>query len=210
MTQEQRGDQELVVCYELRTGKVAWTHADAVRWDPRGSGALGGVGPRATPTIHDGRVFTQGATGILNCLDARTGKLLWSHDTLAEHDAENVMWGKAGSPLIVDDRVVVSVGGADGRVARGVRHRHAASRRGRRATGSRPTPRRCSPSWRACGRFCRVNEDFVTAHRADDGDVLWEHPWPSNSDSSAAASQPVPVGDDRVLLDRRATARAPR
>ncbi len=114
VTQEQRGDQELVVCYELRTGKPLWTHADAVRWDPSGGGALGGAGPRATPTVFQGRVIAQGATGIVNCLDARTGKLLWSHDTLAENDAPMVMWGKAGSPLMVDQRVVISVGGAEG------------------------------------------------------------------------------------------------
>ena len=67
------GETELVVCYELRTGRIAWAHGDGVRWDPGGSGALGGVGPRATPTMVDGRVYTQGATGIVNCLDAATG-----------------------------------------------------------------------------------------------------------------------------------------
>jgi outer membrane protein assembly factor BamB len=111
VTQEQRGPREMVVCYELRTGRVAWTHDDPVRWDPSGNGALGKVGPRATPTIHDGRVYSHGATGILNCLDATTGRAIWSHDTLAEEDVDNLMWGKAGSPIVVNNWIVVSVGG---------------------------------------------------------------------------------------------------
>ncbi|MDC0936841.1 PQQ-binding-like beta-propeller repeat protein, partial [Pirellulales bacterium] len=115
VTQEQRANNELVVCYEVDTGKVVWRQADRVRWDPTGPGALGGIGPRATPTVHEGRVYVHGATGVLSCLDAQTGDVIWSHDTLDEFDAENVMWGKSGSPLIVDDMVVLSVGGANDR-----------------------------------------------------------------------------------------------
>ncbi len=62
VTQEQRGPNEHVTCYSLTTGEPEWTHADATRFDPDNMGAgLGGVGPRATPTIHNGRIYTQGA-----------------------------------------------------------------------------------------------------------------------------------------------------
>ena len=201
VTQEQRGPQELVVCYELRTGKIAWTHADDVRWDPSGSGALGGVGPRATPTIHEGKVFTQGATGIVNCIDARMGDLLWSHDTLVEHAAENIMWGKAGSPLIVDDRVVVSVGGGKDAsliaydIATG---EQAWSAGDRRSSYASPV----LADLAGIRQIVVVNEDAVTGHRADDGEVLWEHPWLGSSDTNSSNSQPVPVGDDRVFLSK--------
>jgi outer membrane protein assembly factor BamB len=200
VTQEQRGEHELVTCYEVRTGKMAWSHADAVRWDPRGGGALGGVGPRATPTLYDGRVFSQGATGILNCLDARTGRLLWSHDTLAEHDADNVSWGKAGSPLIVDDRVVVSVGAKKASlVAYDIDSGEQAWAAGKRRSAY------ASPvvvELAGVRQILMLNEGFVTAHHAEKGRVLWEHEWPSDSNADAAASQPVPVGDDRVLLSK--------
>ncbi|HYO25783.1 MAG TPA: PQQ-binding-like beta-propeller repeat protein [Lacipirellulaceae bacterium] len=201
VTQEQRGPEELVVCYKLRTGEVAWSHADRVRWDPGGSGALGKVGPRATPTVHDGRVYAHGATGILNCLDGATGEALWSHDTLAEEQVPNIMWGKAGSPLIVGGWVVVSVGGAadNSLVAydrlTGQRAWGAGSRRSSYATPVLAT-------LQGVEQIVLVNEDFVTAHRASDGAVLWEHPWPGNSDSDASASQPTPVGDDRLLLTK--------
>lgn len=201
VTQEQRGAEELVVCYELKTGKVAWTHSDNVRWDPSGSGALGKVGPRATPTAHDGRVFSHGATGILNCIDAATGELLWSHDTLAEENGENVMWGKACSPLAVDDLVVVSVGAPGGNSL--VAYEQKTGRKiwsGGDRQSSYATP--VLTEFGGVRQIVVVNEDFVTAHDAADGRVIWEYPWPGNSGSNASASQPVPIGDDRLLLTK--------
>lgn len=200
ITQEQRGDEELVVCYEVATGEVAWTHADPVRWDPPGSGALGGVGPRATPTVHEARVFTHGATGIVNCLNARTGERLWSHDTLDQHETENVMWGKAGSPLVVDDQVIVSVGAAEASlVAYDIATGEVAwTAGGRRSSYATPVLAELA----GVRQILVVNEDAVTAHRAEDGAVLWEHPWLGSSDTNASSSQPVPVGDDRVLLSK--------
>ena len=201
VTQEQRGNQELVVCYELKTGKIAWSHADEARWDPSGAGALGGVGPRATPTIHEGRVYTHGATGILNCLDAATGKRLWSHDTLAEYGAGNISWGKADSPLIVDDKVVVSVGATDDHslVAFNCESGKEAWAGGtRRSSYASPVLTEIA----GVRQILVVNEDYLTSHDAASGEVLWEHEWPGNSDGNASTSQPVPVGEDRVFLSK--------
>jgi outer membrane protein assembly factor BamB len=200
-TQEQRGPAEMVVCYELKTGRVAWSHADDVRWDPGGGGALGKIGPRATPTVVDGRVYSQGATGIVNCFDAATGRVVWSHNTLAEEDAQVVTWGKAGSPLAVDDWVVVSVGGSDDNslVAYDRATGHKVWSAGRRQS-SYATPVLVTLAGER--QIVVVNEDFVTGHRASNGEVLWEHPWSGNSGSNASASQPVPVGDDRLLLTK--------
>lgn len=110
-TQEQRGEEELVVCYEAATGKQRWAHGDKARF----SESLGGDGPRATPTFADGSVYSLGATGILNCLDAGTGTVRWHRDTLkdAGHGGPipNIAWGMAGSPAVWKGKVYVAPGG---------------------------------------------------------------------------------------------------
>jgi outer membrane protein assembly factor BamB len=106
-TQEQRGEQEAVVCYDAGTGKQVWAHEDRVRfWE-----AVAAAGPRATPTFAGGRLFTLGATGLLNCLDAASGKLLWSRDVAADAGVKPPLWGFAGSPLVLQGVVVVHAGG---------------------------------------------------------------------------------------------------
>jgi outer membrane protein assembly factor BamB len=201
VTQEQRGPDELVTCYEVASGELVWSHADPVRWDPKGGGALGYPGPRATPTIDGGRVYAHGATGIVNCLDARTGKRLWSHDTLREQNTQNVMWGKSGSPLLTDGLVVISVGGSreNSLVAydaqTGAEVWAAGSRR-----SSYASPIVCELV--GTPQIVVVNEGYVVSHRVGDGKLLWEYPWPSGSDTDAASSQPVPVGGDRLFFSK--------
>ena len=107
-TQEQRGADEVVSAYSLTTGKPVWRHQDKVRfWESNG-----GAGPRATPTVSDGRVFTLGATGVLNALDAKTGARLWSQDAAKDSGAALPEWGFSGSPLAVDDLIIVATSGA--------------------------------------------------------------------------------------------------
>src|SRR5688572_6190822 len=103
-TQEQRGNDELVSCYRVSSGQPVWRHRDAVRFYE----SNGGAGPRATPTIHDDRVFAHGATGTLNALDAQTGKLIWTRNVAADTKREVPYWGIASSPLVVGDAVVVA------------------------------------------------------------------------------------------------------
>jgi outer membrane protein assembly factor BamB len=194
LTQEQRGEEEWVCCYELRTGRLRWRHADRAGF----VSVIAGDGPRATPTVHDGRVYTMGATGLLNCLEGATGQVLWRHDVLREHGAVNVEWGKACSPLVADDLVIVSGGGGQGPSLLAFD----------RITGQ---PRwtageaACAESYSspALAELCGVRQvlllrDFdLAAFDPADGRQLWSHPWPA---ANPKVSQPLVLAGDRVLI----------
>ena len=94
-TIEQRREEETVVAYELQTGREIWTHA----WVAEFTETLGGDGPRATPTWHDGRIYALGATGERKVLEAATGELVWALNILSDNNAENLQWGMAASPF---------------------------------------------------------------------------------------------------------------
>jgi outer membrane protein assembly factor BamB len=220
VTQEQRGENELVTCYRVDTGEPVWTHADKARFDPADfQGSLGDIGPRATPTIVGERIYTQGGTGIVNCLDARTGNKIWSHDTAEEFSVPVTTWGKSGSPLVVDDMVIISVGAiseGDGEAASAAEGTATkfnndcslvafdlATGDVRWSAGTRPAAYSSPIVADLAGerQIIIVNRSWVTAHRASDGTVLWEHPWRDEYDTNASASQPIPLGD-RLFLSK--------
>jgi outer membrane protein assembly factor BamB len=195
ITQEQRGAEELVVARDRKTGDPVWSHGNGARF----SEIMGGDGPRATPTVAGGRVYALGATGVLNCLEGATGKLLWSHDTLKESGESNLQWGKSCSPLVIADPglVVVSLGsgGPGGSLAA-----YDVKTGERKWTGGDARASYASPLLATlAGRrqIVVVNEASVSGHDLVDGKVLWDYQWKYGP---AKASQPPVLPGDRLLL----------
>ena len=107
-TMVDRDDVEFVLGLDAETGKELWKVESARSFKE----SQGGNGPRSTPTLDGDRVYTLGATGILLCLNNRTGEILWKRNILDDFDTENLYWGVSTSPLVEKDMLLVNVGGA--------------------------------------------------------------------------------------------------
>ncbi len=107
-TQEQRGEFESVVCYDAQSGKQVWEQSIKSRFFE----SLGGLGPRATPTISDGYIYAFGAEGWLLKIKADNGDLVWKTDVRKASQREALpMWGYSASPLVNEGFVVLHAGG---------------------------------------------------------------------------------------------------
>lgn len=168
-TQEQRGEEETAVCYDASTGEPLWIHEDAARFEE----AVSGVGPRATPTFSMGRLVTLGGTGILNCLDAETGKRHWSRDIKTDSSGKTPMWGFASSPLIVDGHVVVYAGGEAGKSL--LAYRLESGELAWTAAAGQNSYSSAQLTTIAGVPLCLMLTDFgLTAINPADGQALWE------------------------------------
>lgn len=187
-TQEQRGDDEIVACYNASTGKPVWVHRDAARfWESNG-----GAGPRGTPTLDGGRVYAFGATGILNAMDAGNGALLWSRNVGTDTSVKVPGWGFASSPLVYGGMVIVAASG------------HMAA-----YDAANGTPRWSAPT--AGGSYSSPHlatiagvdqilllggQDAISVAPAD-GKLLWKSSWPTDG---VRIMQPAVTTDGDVLF----------
>ena len=95
-------------CFDADDGAVVWQHAYSAQ------GKLDyGNSPRATPLIHGEYVYTLGAFGHLCCLELETGIMVWQLNTAQEFGSPKMIWGHSGSPLIVDNRIILQPGSTD-------------------------------------------------------------------------------------------------
>lgn len=189
VTQEQRGEADAVVCYDPTTGNEQWVHTDADRFEE----PLSGPGPRSTPAFAEGRIVAIGGRGRLNCLDAATGKLVWTHNTAVAVG----QWGLATSPLITDDLVVVFAGGKNDKSLAAYRAQSG------------------EPVWtRAVGETSYSSPQLVTlggqrqiliddtlglhAVTVESGELLWEHL--AQGGGAEPMLQPHPISDRELLI----------
>lgn len=219
ITMEQRGDNECVVCYEIESGDVQWIYEHEGRHQDMMN--LGHEGPRSTPAIEKGRVFALGGNGRFVCLDGSNGDLIWEHD-LAEmlgvefsegvdgegntfyYEDSTLAWGHSGSPLVVDDMVVITGGG---------------SRTGDKVTLLGFDIETGEKVWQAgddmiaygsptratiagIDQILLVAEDHAVGYAVEDGRELWRHERPGTSETAANCSQVTVTPDDELILSK--------
>jgi outer membrane protein assembly factor BamB len=192
VTQEQHGEEEHTTSYDLRSGELIWTTRETARF----SDPLAGTGPRATPTISDGRVYAVGGTGILKALDLETGRTLWKRDVMSDGGTELPRYGLSSSPLVIDELVVVNAGGADGRslIAYNAETGEIAW------SGGKDPAAYSSPfltTLAGVRQIVSLNHDSVTGHAPETGRVLWRQEWP---DRQSNIVQPLPLPGARLLV----------
>ncbi len=102
-------EQERIRCFDSETGRELWTHSYDCRYEGVGYQA----GPRASVVIHEGKAYALGTMGHLHCLDAVTGKVIWSKDMNSLYDILMPTWGIAATPIIVDDKLILHIGGSN-------------------------------------------------------------------------------------------------
>jgi len=194
ITLEQRGQEEWITCCDVVTGEPVWAHHDALgEFAP----AMGGRGPRSTPSIHGGRVYTQGVLGRLNCLHAETGKVIWTHEVLADLDATNLEWGKSNSPFLWKELVIVSGGMTENTPLLVAYNAETGKPAWKSANGAASY---ATPAILPLGgkeTLVYVGQTAVTAHDPATGKTLWKWDWLG---AFPKVAQPQLVGPDRILL----------
>jgi outer membrane protein assembly factor BamB len=191
ITQEQAGGEEAVTALDLSTGQPLWQ----ARQPGHYATVLAGEGPRATPTIAEGRVFAMGALGRLTCLELATGKPLWTRDLVAEHQGKVPEWGISVSPLVTDGLVVVSIGGGKDKslVAYHAADGTPAWFGGHDGLGY-SSPRLAELD--GVRQILIFNAHSLAGHNPATGALWWEHPWPAGHPHVAV---PTVVGTNRIM-----------
>lgn len=179
------GQEEKVVCLDLETGREVWTSTNGSAYR-EGQGN----GPRGTPSIVDGRVYSLGANGDLSCLDAASGQQHWRKNILREFGGSNITWGISESVLVDGDKVICTPGGRQATMV--AMNRMTGNVIWTAAVPTSPKASYASPIVVDVGgvrQYVNYTHGGVVGVRASDGRVMWGHRESSNG--TANCSTPV-------------------
>ena len=201
------GGDEVVSAHALADGRPVWTHRQAVAYTPTSAAAGHGAGPKATPLLHQGRLYAFGASGILTCLDMATGRQRWRHDFVARFPQTWPLYGAAQSPVADGDRVFLHVGGGSGGALVAFDAATGADRWVWAPPGEGPAY--ASPvvaTIHGVRQVVTLTEQRVVGVSAADGTLLWSTPLATSYDQNSVT--PVVSGDLVIVsgLDKGVTA----
>jgi outer membrane protein assembly factor BamB len=185
---------ERVLCFEEATGKPVWAHSYPVDYEHMEYGN----GPRASPTIHDGKVYTLGTQGDLCCLDAATGKLFWQKDLAQEYNARVPRYGASVAPLVEDDLLIVCIGGQPG--ASVIAFDRVSGQERWKALDDKPAYSAPIVIERGgCRQAIVWTADNIVSLNPTTGEVYWKEKWKTGFDAAQVVATPV-LHKDRLLF----------
>jgi outer membrane protein assembly factor BamB len=107
------GEDEVLRAIDLTTGRPAWERRYAAPYTMNSAATSHGKGPKSTPLVSDGRVYTLGISGILSCVEAATGRVVWQKEFVRQFKTTSPLYGAAASPIAFGGLLIVHVGGHD-------------------------------------------------------------------------------------------------
>lgn len=191
----QLGDKETVECLDVKSGQALWSFDYPTAYqDSYGRGE----GPRATPSIASGRVYTFGADGALHCLDFESGKKIWHVDARAAFKAGTGFFGIVCSPLVEGEAVLLNIGGKDGAgIVAFDKNTGKVLWKAGRDEASYSSPVAVTIHGTRYALFFTRNS--LTALDPANGKVFFEFPWRPQIHASVSAATPLVV-DDLIFI----------
>ena len=186
--------RERILCLNETDGKIIWEHGYDCAYTVSYP-----AGPRTTPSVHDGKVYTLGAEGNLVCLDAEKGTPLWSRDFKKDFGIKTPMWGFAGHPLVDGNKLICLVGG-DGSVA--VAFDKDSGKELWRALSAKEPGYAPPMIYVFAGKRQLIiwHPEAVNALNPETGKVFWKHPHNPPIRSGMTIPTPLKVGSDLLFL----------
>ena len=193
ITLEQEGNQEVLIARSLDNGRTLWKVAETTRWQD----SMSGIGPRSTPTLYQGKIYTLFSNGRLSCVDAKSGEVFWNTQILGQ-DYSFPEWGLSMSPLVWKDRIILNPGGEDSAVqayAKDSGDLKWSSRLQGRGVYLSPE---ILPLLGEDHLLIAV-EGKVAGLNPNNGETLWEKPWKIFL-NNAQIVQPIAISENSFLL----------
>lgn len=182
---------ERVLCLDERTGKIIWDYEYDCPYTVSYP-----AGPRATPLVDEGRVFTLGSEGHLYCFDAAAGKVIWSRDLKRDYGIPTPLWGFSAHPLVDGERLICLVGGSN---TTAVAFQKGTGKEMWRALSAKE-PGYCPPMIYTYGGKRQLvvwHPEAINSLEPGSGALNWSVPF----DVRSALSVPTPrQSDDRLLI----------
>ena len=190
------GEDEVVWCVDLSNGKVLWRQSYPTPFTIGGGAERHGKGPKSSPILADGRLFTFSITGVLSAWDSKTGKLLWQKDHSDRFEKGHPYWGASASPIVDGDRVIVHFG-TDGK---GMLIAHDTKTGAEIWSQGEDGPSYSSPLVVEIAGIRQIidwNQRTLAGVESETGRLLWEHPFPqANTDQN----MPTPTFHNGMII----------